>query len=285
MKIKFFLIAAMCGLFALSVSAQLNLPRESQRSSVSQVIGDANVTIVYNRPNIKGRKAFGELVPFDQVWRTGANEATVFEVSQDVKINGQTLPAGKYSLHTIPTKKDWTLIFSKKWDQWGSFNYDAKDDALRVTVTPKETGFHETLAFEIKNVMPTTADIYLVWDKLAVPFTVDAGDVTGRTLAEIRKAIAAKADDPRPLLQGASWVYQNKIAGSYEEALGWTEKALALRESYSGLLNKARLLAALNRKDAAIATAEKAIAMGKAATPPVDTSFLEQDVQNWKKNK
>lgn len=286
MKTNFFGSILLLLFVALSVSAQLRLPRESQAARLSQTVGDTTVSIAYHRPNVKSRKVWGELVPYGKVWRTGANEATLFEVSNDVTINGQTLPAGKYSLHTIPNKNEWTIIFNKASEQWGSFTYDEKQDALRVNAKPQEAEFHETMSFEIENVKPTSADVVIRWEKVAVPFTVNVGDVTGRTLAEIRRAIAdAKSDDPRALQQGANWVYQSKLTNNYEEALGWTEKALAIRENYGSLMTKARLLAVLNRKPEAITVAEKAIQVGKSANPPVDTSMLEADLNGWKANK
>lgn len=110
---KLSVIAILIFSFSLSVFAQLNLPRESQRQSVSQTIGDTTVTIVYHRPNVKAREVWGNLVPYDEVWRTGANENTTFETTNDLKINGKILPKGKYGLHTIPTKGEWTIILTR----------------------------------------------------------------------------------------------------------------------------------------------------------------------------
>ena len=121
----------------------LKLPRPSPKATVVQTVGLTDVTITYSRPGVKGRTIWGDLVPYDKVWRTGANEATTFQVSQDVKINGQALPAGTYSLHTIPGKTQWTVIFNKTADQWGSYDYDQTKDALRIQVTPAQgLGMH-----------------------------------------------------------------------------------------------------------------------------------------------
>src|SRR5437899_746922 len=118
-------------LSSLPLAAQLRTPRPSPKASVMQTVGLTDVTIVYSRPGVKGREIWGALVPYDKVWRTGANEATTFAVSDDVMINGQPLPKGTYSLHTIPGKDEWTIIFNKDAGQWGSFSYDEAKDALR----------------------------------------------------------------------------------------------------------------------------------------------------------
>ena len=286
MKKTFYLFSILSLFCVSSVFAQLNLPRESQRQNLSQVIGDTTVSIVYHRPNTKSRKIWGELVPLGQVWRTGANDATVFEVSGDVKINGQVLPKGKYSLQTIPGTEEWTVIFNKKWEQWGSFTYDAKDDVLRVKAKPLKAEFAETMSFGIENSTMNTAQVVLVWEKVKVPFTVDVGDVAGRTLAEIRKAMTnLKADDARTPGQAANWVLSMKMAANYEEALGWLDAGIKNRETFGLLNTKARLQKESGKMPDAIMTAEKAIQVGKAATPAVDTAGLEKMLAEWKAKK
>ena len=280
-KIAF--IALLIFAFSLSVSAQLTLPRESQRQTITQTIGDATVSIVYHRPNVKGRKVFGGLEAYGKVWRSGANENTVFEVSRDVTIDGKPLPAGKYGLHTIPGEKEWTVIFSKDNDKWGSFSYDEKNDALRVSVKPEKMPNHETLSYSFDDVGPHTAKIVLRWEKIVVPFTVDTGDITGRSLAQIREAIKnRKADDLRPWNQGANYVFTFKVKDSYDEALGWLDSSLAARESFGIMVTKARLLAEMGRRADAIAVGEKAVALGKAAKPPANTTDIEKYVAEWK---
>jgi len=138
---KFLLAAAL--LLTGHAYAQEKMPedkskRPSPPATVSTTAGGAEVTIDYSRPSLKGRKAFGELVPYNAVWRTGANEATTFTVDKPVKIEGQALPAGKYALFTIPTATEWTIIFNKTANQWGAFKYDEKQDALRVKVKAKK---------------------------------------------------------------------------------------------------------------------------------------------------
>lgn len=286
MKTKFYLAFTLILLGCSSIFAQLNLPRESQRQSVTQTIGDTTVAVVYHRPNVKNRQIWDGLEKYGAVWRTGANEATIFEISNDVKINGQTLPKGKYSLHTIPNKDEWTIIFNKTAEQWGSFTYDQKQDALRVTVKPLKAELQETMSLGFENVKMNTADAVIAWERVKVPFTIDVGDVTGRTLANIRTQMASlKPDDFRTPAQAAGWVLNSKMSASYEEALKWADASIKTREGVGNLYTKARLLAELNRKDEAIATVEKAIALGKAATPAVDTTDLEKKLNEWKTSK
>lgn len=169
--------------------AELTLPRVSQKASVTQTVGLTDVTIMYNRPGVKGRVIWGGLVPYDKVWRTGANEATTITLSQAVKINGQPLPAGTYSFHTIPGKTSWTLIFNKTAEQWGSYDYDASKDALRIQVTPVTGPNQEWMAFSFSDVSTDGATVELAWEKLRVPFKIEA-DTRTQAMASIDKALS-----------------------------------------------------------------------------------------------
>jgi hypothetical protein len=286
-----FIMMAFC---AAGAFAQLTLPRESQRQEIAQTIGDSKISIAFHRPNVKGRQIWGCqttdlmprggvtypcLVPYGQVWRTGANDATVIEFATDVTVNGQKLPKGKYSLHTIPGAAEWTIIFNKNWGQWGSFSYDAKDDALRVTAKPAAADFHETMSIEIENVKTNTADVYIRWEKVEVPFTVDIGDVNARLLNDVRRRMMTEP------VQMANYVLSQKMTANYEEALGWVEGSIKLRETFGNLQAKARLLAELGRMSEAIATGEKAVQVGKAATPAANTAAFEQTLAGWKAKK
>lgn len=177
---RFKIVIALSALLSFLLSfqaeslAQDKEVRASLKASVMQRIGlDTDITIVYSRPGVKGRKIWGGLVPYDKVWRAGANENTTFEVSKDVLINGQKLPAGKYGLHMIPGEKQWTIIFSKNNSAWGSFSYKQEEDALRVTVTPVAAPEREWLSYGFENLAGNSATAYLWWEKLKVPFEVE----------------------------------------------------------------------------------------------------------------
>ena len=283
---KINLIAFLILTFSISAFAQLNFPRESPRQEIAQTVGDTKIAIVYHRPDVKEREIWGKLVPYGEVWRTGANENTTFETRGDLKIAGQTLPKGKYGLHTIPGKDEWTVIFNKVNNEWGSFKYDQKQDALRILVKADKEEFLETMTISFENVKMNSTDIVIAWEKVRVPFTVDVGDVIGRTLASVRTQMASlKADDFRTPAQAAGWVLNSKMTANYEEALKWIDASIKAKETFGNLNTKARLLAGLNRKDEAIGTAEKAVAVGKAATPAADTTDLEKMLAEWKATK
>ncbi len=265
---------------SIGAFAQLAPPRDSARQEIAQTVGDTKVSIVYHRPNMKGRKVFGGLVPYGEVWRTGANEATTFEISNDATINGQKLVKGKYSLHTIPTENEWTIIFNKTAEQWGSFNYDIKQDALRVTAKPMESEMHETMAFEIENVSANAAQIFIRWDKLAVPFTIDVGDVSSRLLNDVRRRMISEP------VQMANYVLSQKMSASYPEAMMWLDNSIKMRETFGNLQTKARLQAEMGNYKDAITTGEKAVQVGKAATPtPANTTEFEKVLAEWKAKK
>ena len=165
---------------------QSNQIRQSQKSSVTQYVGvDTKMTINYSRPAVKGRVVWGNMVPYglgtsDRYgngnsfpWRAGANENTTIELNNDVKIEGSDLPAGKYSIHMIPSKTDWIIIFNKNNDQWGSFSYDESADVLRATVTPVEAHFEEFLTYNFKNITENSVLAFLHWENLVVPFQIN----------------------------------------------------------------------------------------------------------------
>ncbi|MDZ7625036.1 MAG: DUF2911 domain-containing protein [Ignavibacteriaceae bacterium] len=157
-----------------SYSQEKEEVRISPKASVKQTVGFTNITIDYGRPGVKGRTIWGNLVPFNAVWRAGANEATKITFSTDVKIDGKKLKAGSYSFFAIPGQKTWTLIFNKVADQWGAFEYNDVEDALRVEVTPMQNNcWQEWLAYTISKTSDKKAVIMLEWEKLKVPFNVE----------------------------------------------------------------------------------------------------------------
>jgi hypothetical protein len=167
-----------CLCFALAVCytapalAQDGFPQKSPKASVSQVVGTCSVTIDYHSPRVRNRTVWGELVPFGEVWRTGANEATTISFSQDVKVSGNPVPAGKYALFTIPGREKWTVILNSRHNQMGAFDYSPKEDVLRFDVRPVATSFTEYMSFEIYPADDSSAYVDLDWEKLRVYFLV-----------------------------------------------------------------------------------------------------------------
>jgi hypothetical protein len=291
-------------------SAQVRTPRPSQKASVMQTIGVTDITITYSRPGVKGRTIWGDplpeqastkgeatlddqnvrpkgapIVPWGHAWRTGANEATQFVVTDDVWINGQKLPAGSYSLHTIPTKAEWTIIFNSVANQWGSFSYDPAKDTLRVKVKP-EWGEHskEWLEYWIDPINDNSAQVNIRWEKVRVPFTVEVKDVKGLTMQKARAAVAAaKPDDWRTPLQAAQYVLLTENQMDSTEAIGWLEQSIKVRETFGNMYAKARVLAAQGKTAEAITVGEKALAIGKEAK--ANTGDLEKRLAEWKTKK
>lgn len=147
--------------------------RISPKAETMQTVGNTDIRIIYSRPGVKGRIIWGALVPYDAVWRAGANEATNFIFSTNVTINGKPLKAGSYSFFAIPGKKEWTLIFNKVANQWGAFEYNEAEDALRIKVKPEKGSYVEWLLYSANKISDTSAIIKLEWEKLKIPFKVE----------------------------------------------------------------------------------------------------------------
>ncbi|MFL6245014.1 MAG: DUF2911 domain-containing protein [Thermoanaerobaculia bacterium] len=263
---------------ALSVSAQVRTPRPSPSATLMQTVGLTDVTIKYSRPGVKGRAIWGALVPYDKVWRTGANEATTISFSDDVTVEGKKLPKGTYSLHTIPGANQWTIIFNSVADQWGSYSYDAAKDVLRVNVTP-QTGPHtEWLTFDVPEMTTDTAKIAIRWEKIVVPFTINT-DSTARTMTQLRNAMQP---DWRAAYAAANFAFENKGTATDQEISDWLDQSLRVNENIANLWLKARFLERAGRKAEAIKAGEAAI----AAARPDQADFaseVRRNVENWTK--
>lgn len=244
---------------AMAQSALLDLPRDSQHARISQRIGITDITINYHRPLVKGRKIWGSLVPYGQVWRAGANENTTIEFTDPVTIEGKTLPKGIYGLHMIPAENDWTVIFSKTATAWGSFTYNQADDALRVTVKPQSADMEEALAYDIDSVTPDSAVVTLRWEKVAVPFKV--GVNTHEIVASsLHKQLVGL---PQYTWEGWDDAANYLLAEKYDldEALKYEDRSIGVEERFDNLITKARVLDALNKKDEATVARNKALGL------------------------
>ena len=169
-------------------ATELNLPTISQRAVVTQRIGLTDITIIYHEPLVGGRELWGKVIPYGKVWRAGANENTTITFADDVSVEGKPLAAGTYGLHMIPNADQWTIIFSKNSTSWGSFSYDEKEDALRVTTKAQPAEFEEALEYSFEDVKPDSTAVTLRWVKLAVPFRVSA-DVNAIVLRSIQNQL------------------------------------------------------------------------------------------------
>jgi len=244
--------------FAIAQPA-LTLPQPSPKASVSQTVGLTDITINYHRPAVNKRTIWGDLVPYDQVWRAGANENTTISFSSPVVVNGRPLPAGTYGLHMIPTRGDWTVAFSNVSWAWGSFTYDQKEDALRVTAKPQPAEFRERLSYEFEEPTEKSVGIALRWEKLKVPITVDI-DTPAVVVASVRKELR---DLPRFSWQGwnqaAAYCMRNKV--NLDEALTWADRSISMQENFNNLRTKAGILEAKGDAGSAAGLREKSMKM------------------------
>ncbi len=268
-------------LFALPLFAQapaFKTPRVSQHAVLKQTVGLTDVTIDYSRPAVKGRQIWGALVPYDKVWRTGANEATIIAFSDDITINGQPLAKGSYSLHTIPGKDEWTVIFNKVDRQWGSFSYDQAQDALRVKAKPEKGSFTELLTFDIPQLSNDNSTVTIRWENLSVPFTVGTNS-TAKALADARAAVAAaKPDDWRTPRIAAG--FANDI-GMPKEAAEWVDRSVKANPNISNLYLKAQIQAKAGDRAGAVKTAEAAIAKASDKDKEV-VEEIKKSIASWK---
>jgi hypothetical protein len=250
------LTAAMSGV-SPAQSLVLDLPRQSQRAEISQRIGITDITINYHRPLVNDRKVWGNLVPYGQVWRAGANENTTITFSDPVQIEGKPLDNGTYGLHMIPNADEWTIIFSKASTSWGAFTYDEKEDALRVTVKPQSTDMHNALTYDFDQLKPDSAVVELEWEKLAVPFkvSVDVHDVVEASLKKQLRNLSQYTWMSWD--EAANYFLTEKIA--LDDALTYANKSIENEDRYDNEDTKAKVLTALNRKDEAAVAQKKAL--------------------------
>lgn len=265
-------------LLALPAVAQVRYPQASPHAVLTQSVGTTDVTIDYHRPGVKGRQVWGGLVPYDKVWRTGANEATMITFSDDVTIDGKPLPKGTYSLHTIPGQSQWTIIFNKTAKQWGSFSYKQEEDALRVNVKPHAAAMTEWMEFDVPSVSADNATIEIRWEKLAVPFTVGTG-TTAKTLAAARAAVAgAKPDDAATPYRAANFAYQ---AGEMADARAWLDQSIKAKQTASNLYLRAQMEAKAGKKADAIKSATAALAL--VGDNKEFGEEIQKSINDWKK--
>jgi hypothetical protein len=279
---------AALALAAAPALAQLATPLPSPNATVSQVVGVTKVEVTYSRPHVKGptrkeeRVIWGGLVPWDQVWRTGANAVTKVTLDGDVLVEGQKLAAGAYGLYTIPGKAEWTVIFSKQ--STGGPDYSADKDVLRVKVKPEATAPRDQFTIDFPSAGKDTATMAISWEKVTVPISLKV-DTNAQFLSNAKEAVAkAKPEDWQTPLTAARYLYDNKYA--LDDAAKWLDKSIATKATFGNLSTKANVLAAEGKTKEAVATAEKALAAGKAAEQkpsPEAIAALEKKVAEWKK--
>lgn len=261
-------VALACGLIAAlagtALGADVEFPAPSPAATVKQKVGLTDVEIIYSRPGVKGREIFGSMIPFGEVWRTGANAATRVSFSTDVMLEGAKLTAGSYELFTVPGKTEWTVIVQKLPEKasWGAYAYKPENDTARVTVKPAMLAKPvETFTIGLSDLTDTGAVLFLEWEKTRVPVKLTV-DTVGIITPKIKEAIAAGGDKTWNFYYGAASLLFNN-GGDMEQALAWTNESIKLRAGFPGtLLLKTRILAKLGRDAEAKAAAAETVESG-----------------------
>lgn len=265
---------ALLMMFNAALAQSLRVPSASTSQTIKQEFGLGTIEISYSRPNAKGRAIFGDLVPFDAVWRTGANNATTVSFSEEVMIGDKKIAPGKYGLLSIPGKNEWTLIITKQVDVTSPSAYKQEQDVVRVAVKPTVVSSPvETFTISIVNVKTNSADIVISWEKTAVILPVRV-DLDGKIMAQIDNLMNA---DNRPYFNAAMYYLDNNK--DLNKAAEWLEKASAQSPTaYWVWYQKARCLSLLGKKSEAMAASSKSLDLAQAAKNP-DYVTLNEKLQ------
>ena len=272
------LFAAGAFLALAAAAQQLPIPRESPGATVRQNIGISSIEIAYHRPAVKGRKIWGGLVPYGEVWRLGANDATTLEISDAMKVAGHDVPAGKYGFFAIPGPEAWTLILNKRPQQWGAYFYKAEEDFLRFEVKPEAAPFTEWMTFDLYPEDRNRVRLGFAWEKLRFSIPIEA-DVDKIVWSRYDAALA----DPK-----AGWDVYQAVAQyallreqRLDEAMVWIDKSIALQESFWNYETKARLLHKAGKTREALPLLEKALALSRGKAPQGYQDGLERTRKEW----
>ncbi|WP_394992104.1 DUF2911 domain-containing protein [Emticicia sp.] len=243
--------------------AQINTPAASPSAMLTQTLGLTKITVDYSRPSVKGRKIFGDLVPYAKIWRTGANKITSVKFDDDVLVNGAILKRGSYGLYTIPGKSDWMIIFNSDDKQWGSYGYDIKKDIIRFNVQPiQPQEFTEQMTIDFVEFTPTSAFLSIKWESTEVRFKIEQ-KVEEKIMAEIAEKTSKTEVTSDTYFSAADYYYQKGI--KLDEALGWANKVLEKSKEYWTYQLVARIAAKQNNCIVAIPNAEKSMELAKKA--------------------
>jgi len=278
-------------LFATALLAQdkpapvrLTPLRVSPAATLTQELGISKVTLTYARPAVKGRKIWGDLVPYGQVWRAGANSATTITLSHAAKVAGKDVPAGSYGFFVIPGEKAWTLILNKKAKQWGAYEYKAEEDLLRWEVTPQSGTFLEYLDYRVLPLDSGNATIELGWEKLRASFSV-AFDTKALYWAHLEDTLKkAPETDWVPWYQAAKYCQEQRIEP--QKALAWIQQSLKIGDSFWNHETAARIYKDAQRLPEALAHLQKAIDLSRPGGAPKEyTANLEKESADWQARK
>ena len=274
--ITLFALSFSCGVTLHAQPAptpKLEFPAASPAATIKQRVGLTDVEINYSQPGVKGRKIFGGLAPYGEVWRTGANAATRLTFSTPVKLNGTAIPAGSYELFTIPQKDEWTVIIHKPMSQWGAYKYDSKNDVARIMVKPVTLPeVVETLSILLTGLRDDSAILSISWDHTRVPVTLEVDTVA--TLVPQIEALMASDAPKKPYAQAAMFYADHDH--DVKKAIAWMDAAIAAQPDSGFYLtyHKALILAKQGDKNGALASAKQSIDLAQKAGGSVTTEYV-----------
>lgn len=257
-----------------------NLPKPSPLCKMEQVVGASTISLEYSRPGVKDRKVFGELVPYNELWRLGANSCTKFTCSDDVKFNDKVLKAGTYALFATPQENgEWTIVFNTDTEQSGTGNYVASKDALSVKAKAMENSFNETLVIEVNNITNNSAVLTIKWDKIRVevPFTLNTDEIA---LKNIDAAIK-KGENLNDVYYKAAYYYYGSKE-DYKMASTYVDKSITIKKDQGNTFLKARIMHKEGKKEQAIKLAEEALVLANAADQKGFADFISGTLDKWK---
>jgi len=262
--------------------AAVQLPQVSPAAGVMQEIGVSRVKIYFHRPSVQGRKIWGDLVPYGKVWRLGANEATTIEIPHEAVLDGNKVPAGKYSLFAIPEADQWTLILNKVADQWGAYSYKPEQDLLRFKVKPQDAPHREYFDIDIVPVSDKAMRVDVMWEKVRVPFTIEF-DVDTIMWATIEAALVAPKRTWEDYHNAAR--YAQRTNKRLDAALAWADEAMKRTDNFWNYELKGLILHQLGRDAEAIPAMLKAREMALGTAPQEWIDNLDKQVAEWRKKK
>ena len=274
MKKLFFLGFLMS--LSLGVFAQLDIPEPSPSASFSQTLGFTKIKVEYARPGAKGREVFGKLIPFGEIWRTGASDCSTISFNDEVTISGKKIAKGKYSLFSIPNVEQWTIIINTDTTLHGASGYDEKKDVHRFTVKPeKTTRFYETFTIELSDIVKDNGMLYLIWENTIAKFEIQSS-AKERILADIDNKInKLKTDNSKLYYQAAEYYYNQRM--ELDQANNWIAKAVKMEpENFYYPNLQAKILETQSKFSEAIPVAQKAVELARKGN-------MTQTATNWEK--
>lgn len=259
------------------LNAQIDMPQPSPLATLNQKIGLMDANITYSRPSARGRKVFGELVPYGKLWRTGANKASFIEFTDSVKIAGISVKKGKYAIFTIPNVDEWTIVLNSDWNQSGTSKYDESKNVVNIKVKPSIIPFSETFTIDFNYLTTNSAQVEISWETSKVSFGVETS-VDEAVMRNIKNALNISAGS---YFQAARYYYDTNR--ELATALEWINKSISMEERYWVVRYKALIEAKMGDFKSALKTAKRALDLAKEAGSDDYVRLNEASIQEWSK--